>query len=161
MRLLASLALFVPVLLLTFAGCAEPKRDPPPDSRPFADAVRHAERDWVWIAGTQWLLGSVEGQSPLADPPELSFKPDQTWITGTTGCNRFTGSFVRRGEDGIEIGPIASTKKFCAEPAGIMQQEARILYLLETVDSYSATESTLVLFIDAEPVLIYTADKTP
>lgn len=155
---LCSLSVLLLFVLLGAVSCSEPKRPPPPDSRPFADAVRQAERDWVWIAGTRWVLGSVEGQPPVGtERPALSFMPDQTWITGNTGCNRFTGTFVRRGEDGIEIGPLASTRRFCAQPEGVMQQEARILNLLESVDSYQASRTALVLFIDAEPVLIYAA----
>ncbi|MEM9372486.1 MAG: META domain-containing protein [Planctomycetota bacterium] len=142
-------------------GCSEPTAPPPPaiDAAPFAAAVRQAELDWTWIAGTEWVLGAIEGADPIGQPARLSFKSDQTWMSGSGGCNTFTGGFVRRGVDGIGIGPIRVTRMFCDEPEGVMQQEARLLHLLAQVSSYRATEDTLVLYDDTRPVLIYVADR--
>ena len=146
-------------ILLALTGCAEPKRDPVPDSRPYAAEVRQAEQDWAtWIVGTRWSLARIEGAPPIdGAAAALSFKPEETWMSGSAGCNTFTGTYIRRGAAGIEIGPLAVTRKFCHAPEGVMQQESRILYLLDTADSYAATRDTFTLFIDAEPVLIYTA----
>ncbi len=144
-------------------GCAQPKPPPQPaiDAAPFAAAVRQAELDWTWIAGTEWVLAAIEGEEPIGQPARLSFKADQTWLAGSGGCNSFTGGFVRRGVDGIGIGPLRVTKKFCAEPEGVMQQEARLLHLLGSVNSYRATEESLALYDDTRPVLIYIAETRP
>lgn len=157
--ILASAAL---VLIPAVLGCTQPKAAPQPaiDAAPFAAAVRQAELDWTWIAGTEWMLAAIEGQDPIGQPARLSFKADQTWMSGSGGCNDFTGSFVRRGEDGIGIGPLRVTKKFCNEPKGVMQQEARLLFLLSSVNSYRATEDSLVLYNDTRPVLIYVEERT-
>lgn len=147
-------------LTLLLGACADPdkERQPVVDSRPYAQAVQQAEKDWAWIAGTHWALFRIEGEPPLeGTTSDLSFKPDQTWLAGATGCNRFTGSYVRRGVDGIGIGPLAVTKMFCAQPEGVMQQEARLLQLLDLTDSYSATPELLTLYSDGKSVLHYRA----
>lgn len=147
------------VLLGAPSGCASPEENLPPlpDAAPFADAVRQAQRDWPWIAGTEWSLALVEGQSLLEGTSAgISFKPDETWMSGSTGCNRFTGGYIRRGENGLRIQNLALTKRFCAEPAGVMQQEARIVHLLNEADGYRASREWLHLTIDDTAVLSYT-----
>lgn len=141
------------------AGCASSDENLPPlpDAAPFADAVRQAQRDWPWIAGTQWSLALVEGEPLLGGTnADISFKPDETWLSGSTGCNRFTGGYIRRGENGLRIQNLALTKRFCNEPAGVMQQEARIMHLLTEADGYRATREWLHLTIDDTVVLSYT-----
>jgi heat shock protein HslJ len=159
-RILASI-LLTPAFL---SACADPEkeRQPVADSRPYAEAVRQAEKDWVWIAGTEWVLVSIEGQPPLEGARStLSFKPDETWMFGSTGCNRFTGSYIRRGVDGVEVGPLAVTKMFCSQPEGVMQQEARLLHLLDMADSYTASRDRFSLEVDGSTVLVYYASPKP
>lgn len=159
---IARLTLPLAAACLFLSGCTQPKAPPQPaiDAAPFAAAVRQAELDWTWIAGTDWLLAAIEGEDPIGRPATLRFTADQTWMSGSGGCNSFTGDFVRRGVDGIGIGPLRVTKKFCTQPEGVMQQESRLLFLLSSVNSYRATKDSLVLYDDTRPVLIYVAEDT-
>jgi heat shock protein HslJ len=45
----------------------------------------------------------------------------------------------------ISIGPLASTKMYCTEPAGVMEQETQFLLALESAASYSVEGHSLVL----------------
>jgi heat shock protein HslJ len=131
---------------------------PLPDAGPIADAVRQAQKDWPWIAGTRWELAAIEGVTPIEGSRIwIAFKPDETWVSGSSGCNRFTGSYIRRGEDGIRIGPLSSTRMFCNQPEGVMQQEARFLHLLGEAASYRATREWFHLLIDDKIVLSFWA----
>jgi heat shock protein HslJ len=56
-------------------------------------------------------------------------------LSGSSGCNSYTATYKTSGES-IEIGPAASTRKMCSEPAGVMDQEAQYLKSLETGASY-------------------------
>lgn len=155
----AAPALLSGAMLLAPAGCVSSDEELPPlpDAAPFADAVRQAQRDWPWIAGTRWSLALVDGEPMLEGTnAEISFKPEETWMSGSAGCNRFTGGYIRRGESGLRIQNLALTKRFCADPAGVMQQEARIMHLLTEADGYRATREWLHLTIDGTPVLSYT-----
>ncbi len=50
-------------------------------------------------------------------------------VEGSAGCNQYSAPFEIQGEH-ITIGPASSTRKFCAEPTGLMAQEAAFLAAL-------------------------------
>jgi heat shock protein HslJ len=161
-RPVVSLAVLTALAALTACAGSQEDQIPLPDAAPFADAVRQAQRDWPWIAGTEWSLALIEGQPMLeGTTASISFKPDETWMSGSTGCNRFTGGYIRRGENGLRIQNLALTKRFCSEPAGVMQQEARVTHLLTESDGYRATREWLHLTIDNTVVLSYTNTQAP
>lgn len=53
-------------------------------------------------------------------------------VGGSAGCNRYTATYAATGR-GLSIGPAAATKKMCARPEGVMEQEAAFLKALEGV----------------------------
>ena len=63
---------------------------------------------------------------------------------GTGGCNRYTAGFTASDTE-ISIGPVASTQMFCAEPEGVMDQEALYLGLLESATGYELGDDLLTL----------------
>lgn len=88
------------------------------------------------LVGTEWSVSSYEsGQRDVVElvpgtRATLIFSEDA--VTGTAGCNRYQASFVQEG-DSVTIGPAAATRRFCAEPEGLMGQEATFLAALESV----------------------------
>ena len=69
-------------------------------------------------------------------------------ISGSAGCNNYTASYEVDGER-ITVGPAATTRMMCAEPEGIMEQEAAYLAALESAASYTIEGNQLEL-MDAE-----------
>jgi heat shock protein HslJ len=65
-------------------------------------------------------------------------------ISGSAGCNRFTATYQVEG-DRLGIGPAATTRKHCAEPDGIMQQEQEYLDALARVRTYTLKTDSLEL----------------
>jgi heat shock protein HslJ len=65
-------------------------------------------------------------------------------LSGSSGCNTYVGSYKVDG-DKITIGPLASTKKFCNEPAGVMEQESQLLAALESAATYKIEGNRLQL----------------
>lgn len=51
-------------------------------------------------------------------------------VTGSAGCNRFTGAYAAADRT-VAISGAAATRRMCVEPAGIMEQEAAYLKALE------------------------------
>lgn len=72
----------------------------------------------------RWVLESINGEPlPEGEPsepiPELDFG-EQMHVSGSTGCNRYSGKAVLR--DGyFQIESLASTRKMCAPPANEME----------------------------------------
>jgi heat shock protein HslJ len=65
-------------------------------------------------------------------------------LRGGAGCNTYRSTFTTEGIS-IAISPPASTKKFCAQPEGVMQQEAEYLQVLSSAARFRLDGSTLRL----------------
>jgi heat shock protein HslJ len=152
------------LLSLTFlipAGCSTPAEDLPPplDPRPIVNKIHQAEEDWAWISKENWYLISIEGAPPVAGTEiRLSFK-EHTWLEGNGGCNRYTASYIRKADIGLQISEILSTRMYCAQPAGIMQQESKFFTLLKRVDAYVAEPNKLDLIADGVVMLSFSNQK--
>lgn len=82
-----------------------------------------------------------------------SFSEDGT-LSGSAGCNTYRTTYTTE-KGRIEIEPPASTKKACAEPEGIMEQEAAFLTALPTAARYEVAGPTLSL-LTAEGTIVAT-----
>ena len=56
-------------------------------------------------------------------------------LAGSGGCNNYTADYQVDGSS-LHIGAAASTRKLCAEPQGVMEQEAAYLKALERAATY-------------------------
>jgi len=151
------LAILGGATLLSIAGCADKQKElePRPDTRPMVNEIQQAEQDWVWISAEHWYLITIDGQAPIAGTSlRISFK-QHTWLEGEAGCNRFTASYNRKADSGLKLSEILSTRMFCAQPEGVMQQESRFFHLLKRVDAYHAEPTQLDLLSDGAVVLSF------
>lgn len=91
------------------------------------------------LAGTGWrVTGYNNGKQAVVSVISgstlgVSFGADGK-LSGSGGCNNFTGSYKAEGKT-IGIGPLAATRKACAQPEGVMTQEAAFLRALESAAS--------------------------
>lgn len=91
------------------------------------------------LAGTSWqVTGLNNGRhavvSLVADSSvTLAFGSDGS-ASGSAGCNRFTTRFESEGSK-LTFQPPAATRKLCAQPEGLMEQEQQFLTALATVTS--------------------------
>jgi heat shock protein HslJ len=91
----------------------------------------------VDLAGTAWrVTGYNNGRqavvSVLAGTElTLTFGTDGR-AAGSAGCNRWTAPYTA-GTGTLAFGPAGATKRFCGEPAGVMEQEQAFLAALATV----------------------------
>ncbi len=149
-------------MFLALGGCADKsiERQPRVDTRPMVGEIRQAELDWAWIARQQWDLSTIEGAAPIEGTTLWIRFREHTWLEGDAGCNRFTASYERKAEAGVQISQILSTRMFCAFPEGVMQQEARMFHLLQTIDAYHAEPDRLELRSDGATVLTFTIQSS-
>jgi heat shock protein HslJ len=125
----------------------------------FVEAVSMPLKGTVWElrsynSGEEALVSSLAGTEITA-----VFDGDGS-LAGSAGCNSYTASYETDG-DSVTIGPVATTRMMCAEPEGIMEQEAAFLAALGSATTYQIRGETLELTDDdgtriailAQPVL--------
>jgi heat shock protein HslJ len=100
-----------------------------------------------------WQLTDLEGTPPL-EGTEIDLTIDGEQVSGSSGCNTYTGSVsVDPAAGTMTPGPnLASTMMACEEP--IMDQEQRYLDALMRVASYEIVDGTLTLTDDTGAALV-------
>ena len=101
------------------------------------------------LAGTSWdVLAYNNGKqavvSVLAETKLTAAFGKSGGLTGFAGCNDYNASYKANAPK-ISIGPVASTKKYCEQPAGVSEQETSYLAALETAATYRVEGSRLEL----------------
>jgi heat shock protein HslJ len=83
----------------------------------------------------------------------LSFADDGR-ISGDAGCNRYSGTAHFQGTGSLTIGPVAATKRGCADPV-VMRSETEFLRIFDRVRGYrlDAGDDRLSLLADDGSVL--------
>ena len=116
------------------------------------------------LAGTAWeVVGFNNGKQAVTSVLRgthitARFEEDGR-VTGSAGCNRYFTSWETAAES-ISIGMPATTRMACAEPDGIMEQEARYLEALHTAASFRFDGDRLVLRT-AEGAIAVTLMRAP
>jgi copper homeostasis protein (lipoprotein) len=116
-----------------------------------AQAERHilqkqAETSAAVLTGTRWRLVEIRGQA-IAPPREgekeafILLQADDNRFHGSGGCNNLAGTFALKEGNRISFTQIASTKMACPD----MSIETELLKILEMVDNYHLSGSTLTL----------------
>jgi heat shock protein HslJ len=104
------------------------------------------------IEGVPWVLAAgidVEGWDEVA--PTATFEDER--VAGSTGCNRFTGSYSIDGE-AFELGQVASTRMACPPPGDAV--ERAYIAALEKVTGWRSGDDELTLVdADGEELLRY------
>jgi putative lipoprotein len=76
------------------------------------------------LSDTAWILEEIAGHPALeAARPTVAFDPGGR-LSGSTGINRFTGSFVLVGDE-LSFGPLATTRRVGSTE--VMEQQRRLL----------------------------------
>lgn len=100
------------------------------------------------LAGTSWqATGINNGKEAVVsqqgtEKVTAEFGTDGT-LSGSGGCNTYSGTFTTSGSDQISIGALAATEMACPEPA--MEIEQMYFAALATVATYQIDGTTLTL----------------
>lgn len=116
----------ISILLVLFAGCAP--------SNPATEGT---------LAGQTWVLSELAGQPLVADSNiTANFNADGS-VSGSAGCNRYTGEFTASGDSISVSANMAMTMMMCEQ--AIMDQETAYINTLGQVKTYSVADSQLTL----------------
>lgn len=93
-----------------------------------------------------WYKNRTDALVTVIDGSEIAFEiTEDGKITGSAGCNTFNTSFTQDGGE-ISLGLIATTRMACAEPEGIMEQEAVFIEALSSASTFKRTVEGLEFF---------------
>jgi heat shock protein HslJ len=130
------------VLVLLLAAC-QPAATPVPEptvapeptmaiEAPIAIEPTVAPAPSFDLAGTAWVLTSLNGAPALEGATvTLQFGADGT-AYGTDGCNRYSTTFTEDGAS-LTFAPAAGTMMMCREPPGVMEQATAFAAALAAV----------------------------
>ena len=95
----------------------------------------------VTLENTYWKLVELNGAAvgPGEGRELHMILKGEGQVGGYAGCNQFTGSVTVSG-DGLSFGPIASTRRMCAD---VMQQEDAFLQALENAARFGISGEDL------------------
>ena len=102
----------------------------------------------VSLDGSSWSLQSYRDSTGetvnvlLRSTTTALFQADQA--TGIAGCNNYSASYQAT-RNNLSFGPVATTRKACNTPLGIMQQENAFLAALDATVSYKLNRNSLEL----------------
>lgn len=91
------------------------------------------------LAGTSWrVTGYNNGKQAVVGVLAgtgltMAFSTDGK-VSGSAGCNNFTAPYSGEGQT-LALGPVATTRKICATPDRVMEQEQQFLQALATAAS--------------------------
>jgi len=74
-------------------------------------------------------------------------------VTGIAGCNNYSADYQVDGNE-LSFGPVATTRKACPDPPGLMQQENAFLTALSLVTSYELDGDSLEMFNSQGDILL-------
>jgi heat shock protein HslJ len=118
------------------------------------------------LTGVTWSLISFNNEraitSVILDTEITAVFGEDGMLTGSAGCNTYNAPYSIDG-DNIFIGMAATTRMMCAEPAGIMEQEAEYLAAIQKAATYKADSERLdLLDADGRIMAIYAVQpETP
>ncbi len=100
------------------------------------------------LSGTNWeVTGFNNGRNAVVSPivgSTLTTRFTASQVEGNSGCNSFSGSYWVSGNN-ISIGALGGGMMACAEPAGVMEQEAEFRAALQSVATFQLEGSRLTL----------------
>ena len=108
---------------------------------------------WNEIAASTWRLAAFEDE-PVVDELEITLQieaPSQ--LFGTTGVNRYFGSFLRSGASGFRCEQLGTTRM--AGPPEAMKAEERFLRLLRAANEVEIRAGRLLFLTNGAPVLSF------
>jgi heat shock protein HslJ len=114
------------------------------------------------LTGVAWTVTGIDAGTqavaPIAPGSNVSITFAGGDISGSTGCNAFTGTYTVDGQQ-LAITATTTTARMCAEPA-LMEQERRFLSALSTVATWRVASGRLELRTKTS-ALALTAARTP
>lgn len=103
-----------------------------------------------------YKITAIENITNFPVTPEINFNALEKSINGTTGCNRFFGSY-NLDLYALSFSDIGATEMACDQP--IMDVEGKFLNALYNTGSYTFEKGLLTLYSKLDRSILLTAQK--
>ncbi len=110
------------------------------------------------LTGQEWSLVSLGGAPMAADSGITATFGEDGTVTGSGGCNRYTGPYTTDGES-LTVGPLASTRMSCGQVADDL--ERTYLGALETAFGFAISGTDLVISTASDLTLEFSTSAGP
>lgn len=99
-----------------------------------------------------WMLEEINGTAinGFEERPSLEIYVEEARVVGFSGCNSFQGGLDSIESSTLIFGPLAMTRKYCAETAEL---ESSYMMALEKVKSWEIKDNRLILFDREKEIL--------
>lgn len=135
------------------AGSAESSEAATEEAAAIADPTFGglADRNWLLVA----YGDALEPTIPADVDPSISIAFDAEGVSGTGGCNSFTGTFSYD-NDQINFSPLAATRRACPDP--VMEVEMLFFEALQSATSFTIEGDVLTItYGEGINALVFTA----
>jgi polar amino acid transport system substrate-binding protein len=105
------------------------------------------------LAGTRWRATALNGNPVLTGTTLTAAFGADGRVNGSSGCNTYSATYTVNGAQ-LAITPPTGTSALCAEPQGIMEQEAAFLTALQSASSFSLEGGQLYVLSASGQALI-------
>ena len=107
------------------------------------------------LAGQAWQLRDLAEGPEIGDVDVTLLIDPEGRIAGTSGCNRYFGPLEITGEGGLNIGPLAVTRRMCAAPE--MAVEQAFLTALSGAERFDLSPEGALQILQGDRVVITAA----
>ena len=152
--------LVVLVLAAALTACGRPGEPvEPPDG---GDRSEPASEE-ATLGGTEWVLTSLNGNSPVEDSTITLAFHNEDEISGNAGCNYYGARYITSGNDSsISARGIDKTDMDCDVPEYVMQQEDAYFEALRNAAAYRVMGDRLEIKDTAgETILTFAMKEEP
>ncbi len=115
------------------------------------------------ISSVTWVLesfGPMDAQQPVLEDAEVTLQIDEEGqISGSAGCNNYNTA-LEQSEDGISVGPAASTMMMCPDEEVNAQETAYLAALGSATDATVRGDRLLIAYGNDQEVLTFAPQKS-
>jgi len=126
--------------------------------------LQYVAHQTATLEKTQWLARGINnGKGGVVSSTATHLATarfEEGKLSGNAGCNNFSASYTISG-DNLTIGPAMTTRRLCAEPVGIMDQERQFLQALQTAHTFRLGRDQLELRSEKGSLLVRFVVQAP
>ena len=115
-----------------------------------SDRSAYLERE-EWLLESYGIVGHTQ-TTLLGTEITLAFDNEENGISGSAGCNDYFAEY-HTSDRFISIGRLGSTRMYCQDPQGIMEQELKYLEILQKSESYVIQDNELIILSSGSQIL--------